>query len=41
VLTILFFVDVSTFMLDPFAPVSSQIYYDRQELEHYLNDMQF
>lgn len=39
--TVLFFVDVSALMLDPFAPVSSQIYYDGQKLEDYLSDVQF
>jgi hypothetical protein len=28
-------------MLDPFAPVAPQIYYDGQKLEHYLSNMEF
>jgi hypothetical protein len=28
-------------MLDPFAPVTPQIYYNGQKLEHYLGNMQF
>lgn len=40
-LSILFFVHVLALMLNPFAPVSPQIYYDGQKLEHYLNDVQF
>lgn len=39
--TVLFFVDIFAFMLDPFAPIAPQIYYDGQKLEHYLSDVQF
>jgi hypothetical protein len=28
-------------MLDPFAPVAPQIYYNGQKLEHYLSNMEF
>ena len=38
--TVLFFIDIFALTLDPFAPVMSQIYYDGEELEHYLSNMQ-
>jgi len=37
---ILLFVHVLALTFDPFAPVMSQIYYDGEELEHYLSNMQ-
>ena len=40
-LTVLFFVYIFALMLDPFAPVAPQIYYDGQKLEHYLSNMEF
>ena len=38
--TILFFINVFALALDPFAPVSTQIYYDGQKLEHNFSNMQ-
>ena len=39
--TVLFFIDIFALMLDPFAPVAPQIYYNGQKLEHYLSNMEF